>query len=82
MIRIDDIRFDSDYYEPLIHSLMNSTGLNLDYYRKKFIEKRIRSRMIRVNCGTLESCYNYLLENSSETNKFFDCFNINYSFFF
>ncbi len=82
MIRIDDIRFDSDYYESLIHFLMNSTGLNLDYYRKKFIEKRIKARMIRVNCDTLESYYNYLLENSSETNKFFDCFNINYSVFF
>ncbi len=82
MIHIDDIRFDSDYYGPLIHFLMNTTGLNLDYYRKNFIEKRIKSRMIRVNCDTVESYYNYLLENTSETNKFFDCFNINYSVFF
>lgn len=82
MIRIDEIRFDSDYYDPLIHFLINATGLNLDYYRKKFIEKRIKSRMIRVNCSTLESYYNYLLEKPSETSKFFDCFNINYSVFF
>jgi len=61
---------------------MNATGLNLDYYRRKFIEKRITSRMIRVNCSTLESYYNYLLEKPSETSKFFDCFNINYSVFF
>jgi chemotaxis methyl-accepting protein methylase len=82
VIRIDDIKFDSDYYDPLIHLLTNTTGLNLDYYRKNFIEKRIKSRMIRVNCETLESYYNYLLENTAETNKFFDCFNINYSVFF
>ena len=82
MIRIDEIKFDLAYYNPLIHLLSTTTGLNLDYYRKNFIEKRIKSRMIRVNCGTLESYYNYLLENSSETNKFFDCFNINYSVFF
>ncbi len=82
MIRIDDIQIDDDYYNLLIHLLMNSTGLNLDYYQRNFIEKRIKSRMIRVNCDTLESYYNFLLETPSETEKFLDCFNINYSIFF
>jgi len=82
VIRIDDIKFDSDYYVPLIHFLINATGLNLDYYRRKFVEKRIKSRMIRVNCDTLESYYRYILETPSETDKFLDCFNINYSVFF
>ena len=82
MIKIDDITFDPDYYIPLTHFLINATGLNLDYYRRKFVEKRIKSRMIRVNCPTLESYYNYLLETPTETEKFIDCFNINYSVFF
>lgn len=82
MIHIDDIQFDEDYYNLLIHLLMNSTGLNLDYYQTNFIERRIKSRMIRANCGTLESYYKYLLETPSETDKFVDCFNINYSVFF
>lgn len=82
MIRLDDIKFDSDYFNLLIHLLMNATGLNLDYYRRQFVEKRIKSRMIRVNCDSLEAYYNYLLEKPLETSKFLDCFNINYSVFF
>ncbi len=82
MIRIDDIQIDEDYYNLLIHLLMNTTGLNLDYYQRNFIEKRIKSRMIRVNCNTLESYYNYLSNTPLETEKFLDCFNINYSIFF
>ncbi|MFX0024035.1 MAG: CheR family methyltransferase [Candidatus Hermodarchaeota archaeon] len=82
MIRIDDIQIDEDYYNLLIHLLMSTTGLNLDYYQRNFIEKRIKSRMIRVNCNTLESYYNYLSQTPSETEKFLDCFNINYSIFF
>ncbi len=49
MIRIDDIQIDEDYYDLLIHLLMKTTGLNLDYYGRNFVEKRIKSRMIRVN---------------------------------
>lgn len=82
MIRIDDIKFDADYYDLLVHFLMNATGLNLDYYRRQFVIKRIKSRMIRVKYDTLEAYYNYLLKNPSETSKFLDCFNINYSVFF
>ncbi|MFX0006826.1 MAG: CheR family methyltransferase [Candidatus Hermodarchaeota archaeon] len=82
MIRIDDIQIDEDYYNLLIHLLMNTTGLNLEYYQRNFVEKRIKSRMIRVGCNTLESYYNFLLENACETDKFLDCFNINYSVFF
>ncbi|MFX0035398.1 MAG: CheR family methyltransferase [Candidatus Hermodarchaeota archaeon] len=82
MIRIDDIKFNENYYNLLVDYLINATGLNLNYYRKNHIEKRIKSRMIRVNCNTFESYYNYLLEKPSETKNFLDCFNINYSVFF
>jgi chemotaxis methyl-accepting protein methylase len=82
VIRIEDIKIDEDFFEILIHFLMNATGLNLECYHKKFVEKRIKSRMIRVNCNTLESYYQYILENSSEIVKFVECFNINFSRFF
>ncbi|UCC21079.1 MAG: hypothetical protein JSV62_07320 [Promethearchaeota archaeon] len=82
MIRIDDIQIKEDYYNLLIRLLIDKTGLNLNYYQRNFVEKRIKSRMIRVGCKTIETYYNYFLENSTETAKFLDCFNINYSVFF
>ncbi|MFX1418617.1 MAG: hypothetical protein ACFE9N_06830 [Promethearchaeota archaeon] len=48
MIRIDDIQIDEDCYTLLIRLLMDTTGLNLDCYQRNFVEKRIKSRMIRV----------------------------------
>jgi len=82
VIRIDDIKFNENFYNLLIDFLINATGLNLNYYRKNYIEKRIKSRMIRVNCDTFESYFNYILEQPLETKNFLDCFNINYSIFF
>jgi len=38
--------------------------------------------MIRVDCQTLESYYNYLFSNEQEFRKFLDSFTINYTFFF
>jgi len=82
VIRIDDIQIDEDYYNLLFHLLMDTTGLNLNYYQRNFVEKRIKSRMIRVKSDKLKSYYEYILENPSESEKFLDCFNINYSVFF
>ncbi|MHA2181175.1 MAG: hypothetical protein ACXAAH_07110, partial [Promethearchaeota archaeon] len=82
MIRIDDIKFDEDYYYLLIRFLNKSIGLDLKYYQRRHIEKRIKSRMIRVNCYTLESYYRYILESQTEIEKFLKSFNINYSTFF
>ena len=82
MIRIEDIKFDEDYYDLLIRYLKKTTGLELGYYQRRHIEKRIKSRMIRVNCYALESYYKYILENPTELEKFLKNFNINYSTFF
>ncbi len=82
MILIEDIKFDEDFYDLLIRFLNKTTGLKLGYYQRKHIEKRIKSRMIRVNCSNFESYYKYLVENPKEINKFLISFNINYSTFF
>ncbi len=82
MIRIEDIKFDEDHYDLIIQFLNKTTRLKLGYYQRKHIEKRIKSRMIRVNCFEFESYYRYLLENPTESDKFLLSFNINYSTFF
>ena len=82
MIRIEDIKFDKDYYDRLIRFLNKVTGLELRYYKRRHIEKRIKSRMIRVNCYRLESYYKYIIETPNEIKKFLTSFNINYSTFF
>lgn len=68
MIQIDDIQFNEEYYYLLIQLLMNSTGLNLDHYRTNFIEKRIKSRMLRANC----ICISETLLNSQSDLKIID----------
>ena len=82
MIRIENIKIDEEFYNLLIQFLSNETGLNFEYYRREFVERRIKARMIRVNCSSLESYYYYLFENPFEIDKFLDGFNINYSIFF
>lgn len=79
---IDRIYVDKNSYHRLIALLKDKTGLNFKYYNKTFIEKRIKSRMIRVNCGTLDDYYKYISSNQSEIIKFIDGFTVNYTFFF
>ena len=58
------------------------TGLNFEYYNKQFIEKRIKSRMIRVNCNTLDDYFRYLSSKREEVKLFVEGFTVNYTFFF
>ncbi|MFX1304809.1 MAG: CheR family methyltransferase [Promethearchaeota archaeon] len=79
---INDITVDENSYNSLVQLLKKKTGLNFEYYNKKFIEKRIKSRMIRVPCKTLNQYYKYISSNSAEIKKFTEKFTVNYSFFF
>ncbi|MCK4286170.1 MAG: hypothetical protein KAX18_08200 [Candidatus Lokiarchaeota archaeon] len=63
----------------LIHQ---ETKLNFEYYRRKFIERRIKARMIRVDCNTLEAYYSYINSTPTELDIFLDRFSINYTYFF
>jgi len=40
VIGIEEVKINEDYIHILIHFLMNSTTLNLQYYQKKYVEKR------------------------------------------
>lgn len=79
---IEKIPVDEKSYNSLIHLLRKKTGLNFEYYNKAFIEKRIKSRMIRVPCKTLNQYYDFISSNNEEVKKFIDGFTINYTFFF
>ena len=70
----ENINFKEENYNLLIHFLTTATGLNFNYYKRKFIEKRIKSRMIRVHCYTIDSYFNYLQENPTEIKKFLKSF--------
>jgi chemotaxis methyl-accepting protein methylase len=83
MITFDHIEVKQDSYQQLVNLLKYETGFNLEYYRKDFIIRRIKARMIRVNCFTLDSYYNYIISNKEEEiKKFIASFTINYSSFF
>ncbi|MFX0140551.1 MAG: CheR family methyltransferase [Candidatus Hodarchaeota archaeon] len=79
---IDKIQVDENSYNRLITLLKDRTGLNFKYYNKKFIEKRIKARIIRVNCNNLDEYFEYISSNHPEIKKFVDGFTVNYTFFF
>ena len=81
-MKIENIQMDGDYYSLLLEYLSNKTGLNFEFYRRKFVERRLKARMIRVKCSTLHSYYYYIKDNPLEIEKFLGSFNINYSCFF
>jgi chemotaxis protein methyltransferase CheR len=82
VISYERIEFRENSYQQLIKLLKKETKINFEFYQRKFIERRIKARMIRVNCNTIDLYYKYLLSNSDEIKKFVDSFNINYSYFF
>ncbi|MFX1338830.1 MAG: CheR family methyltransferase [Promethearchaeota archaeon] len=79
---IENIKIDDNVYSVLLRLLKNKTGINFEFYRKNFIEKRIKSRLIRIPCKNLEDYYDYLFSHEEEIKKFSDGFTINYTHFF
>ncbi|MFX0028009.1 MAG: CheR family methyltransferase [Candidatus Hermodarchaeota archaeon] len=79
---VESIHIDNNSYHRLIKLLRAKTGLNFEYYNKPFIEKRIKSRMIRVKCDDPEDYIKQISSHQEEVKKFVDSFTINYTFFF
>ena len=71
-----------DSFDILIRLLKEKTGLNLDYYRRTFILRRLKARMVRVSCTNLDKYNKFLLSNREELKNFSESFNINYTYFF
>ena len=81
-MNFENIPVDNKSYSALINLLKLKTGLNFEYYNRPFIEKRIKSRMIRVDCNTLDDYFKYISARREEVKKFVDGFTVNYTFFF
>ncbi len=79
---IENIHVDDESYNALLSLLRSKTGLKFEYYNRGFIEKRIKARMIRVLCKTLDEYVHFISSNSAEIKKFTDGFTVNYTFFF
>lgn len=71
-----------DAFDILIRLLKEKTGLNLEYYRRTFILRRLKARMIRISCTSLDKYNKFLLSNREELKFFGESFNINYTYFF
>ena len=82
MISIDEINFIPNDYRKLIDKLEKITNINFKFYRDNFVQKRIKSRMIRLNLSDAKGYLNYILSNPEEIPKFLSGFTINTSYFF
>ena len=82
MLEQNRVKIDEKSFQSLIKILKKKTGLNLEYYRRTFILRRIKARMLNTNFNILEKYNDYLLSQKEELRKFVDSFNINYTYFF
>jgi chemotaxis methyl-accepting protein methylase/chemotaxis receptor (MCP) glutamine deamidase CheD len=79
---INSLDIDSDIYIKIISKIEASTGIKFKYYQKKFIKRRIKSRIQQLKLSS-DSAYNrYLKIHPKEIDIFLDNFTINYSYFF
>ena len=79
---IEKIKLEPFALRKLLNTLSNKTGIDFGYYRSNFVEKRIKSRMIRLNLYDAPSYLKYLSSNPSEIDLFFKGFTINTSYLF
>ncbi len=82
LTKLDSIKINEELYQKIIRFLNKETQLNFSFYRRNFIEKRLKLRMIRLEYKELESYYKHLISNKDEIEKFMESFNINYTHFF
>ncbi len=82
MISINEINFIPIHYKKLIDKLEEITNINFKFYRENFVEKRIKSRMIRLNLYDAKGYLDYIIAHPEEIPKFLSGFTINTSYFF
>ncbi|MFX1294834.1 MAG: CheR family methyltransferase [Promethearchaeota archaeon] len=82
MRNIDNIKFNQFELLKLLKKLSFETGINFNFYREKFVKKRIKSRMFRLKLTNARSYLDYIMENPSEIKKFLTGFTINTSYLF
>lgn len=74
---------EEDRYLTLIKSLIRKKrGIDLDIYRKNYILRRIRIRMVKTRHSDFSEYYSFLLLNDEEIQKLIDTIGINVSRFY
>jgi len=79
---MESIALNPKSIDVLIEQLKDSTGIEFKCYRRNFLERRIKGRMIRLGLTTDRSYLDYILSNPQEIELFLDRFTINYTYFF
>ncbi|MFX0101058.1 MAG: CheR family methyltransferase [Candidatus Hodarchaeota archaeon] len=79
---MERINFTDITFNELVYKLGKETGIDYKYYRRKFLEKRIKSRMIRLDLEDPQDYLNYISKQPSEIEKFLSGFTINVTNFF
>ncbi len=79
---MEKINFNPFSLRKLLNKLSDKTGIDFRYYRCNFVEKRIKSRMIRLNLYDAPSYLKYISSNPLEIDLFFKGFTINTSYLF
>ncbi|MBY8981380.1 MAG: hypothetical protein KGD57_00395, partial [Candidatus Lokiarchaeota archaeon] len=72
----------SDSIDFLIEKLKHLTDIDLDYYNRKFLIKRIHFRMNNLNYSAYQAYFDYIISHPPEIDYFLDKFTINYTYFF
>ncbi len=67
---------------PLIVRYLVSKGIAVDFYKEKYIARRLRVRMGRLNIKTYEDYLTYLKRNTMEVNELKESLSINVTRFF
>jgi chemotaxis methyl-accepting protein methylase/chemotaxis receptor (MCP) glutamine deamidase CheD len=79
---IDILTLDPKSVDNLIKKLTVATGVKFEYYKKNFLEKRIKFRINSLKLYSCESYLDYITTHPEEINLFQDKFTINYTYFF
>ncbi|TXT67587.1 MAG: putative Protein-glutamate O-methyltransferase [Promethearchaeota archaeon] len=82
LLLIETITMDSDIYIKIISKIETSTGIQFRYYQKRYVKRRIKSRIKKLKLTSEENYYHYLQSHPKEVDTFLDNFTINYSYFF
>ncbi len=73
---------DENYFKIILNVLSRNLGINMQYYDKKYLKRRITSRMNYLGIDSFEEYYKYLVRNSSEVYELINFIAINYTEFF
>ena len=63
---MESIALNPKSIDVLIEQLKDSTGIEFKCYRRNFLERRIKGRMIRLGLTTDRSYLDYILSNPQE----------------